>query len=77
MNAETTYSNGHAAAILASEMRRFGISKARLIRRAKVSQVTAARVHEALTGNPGAGRTRWNELMLQDWSEMIRTAFTF
>lgn len=77
MNPETPYSNGHAAAILAAEMRRWGISRARLVRRAGASQVTETRVREALTGNPGAGRRCWNEAMLRDWSEMIRTAFTF
>lgn len=72
-----TYSNGHAAAVLNYEMTRWGISKARLIRRARASQVTATRVCEALAGNPGSVHSKWNDEMLRDWSEMIRTAFTF
>ena len=72
-----TYSNGHAAAVLNYEMTRWGISKARLIRRARASQVTATRVCEALAGNPGSVHSKWNDEMIRDWSEMIRTAFTF
>lgn len=72
-----TYSNGNAAAVLNYEMTRWGISKARLIRRARASQVTATRVCEALAGIPGSIHSRWNDEMLRDWSEMIRTAFTY
>lgn len=71
-----TYSNGHVKAVLRHEMTRWGISRARLIRRARAAQVTERRVIEALEGNPGWIQ-RWTDVALNDWVEMIRTSFTY
>jgi hypothetical protein len=67
----------YAANMIYREMNRWGISKARLVRRAKASQVTAKRVSEAMKGIPAAGASCWNEAMIQDWLEMVRTSFTY
>lgn len=60
--------------ILVREMSRWGISKARLIRRARAVGVSGVRVEEALAGNPGWLR-EWSQGAIEDWIWMIRTAW--
>lgn len=60
--------------LLQREMSRWGISKARLIRRARAVGVSGVRVEEALAGNPGWLR-EWSQGAIEDWIWMIRTAW--
>lgn len=64
------------AAMFAREMKRWGVSKARLTRRAREFQTPEIRVREALAGNPGR-LGRWNEVAIDDWIRMIRTAWNY
>jgi hypothetical protein len=61
------------SAILQSEMSRWGISKARLVRRARSVGVSGVRIEQALAGDPGWLR-EWTAGALEGWVCMIRTA---
>lgn len=69
-------SSFHARAVILAEMKRWGISKARLVRRARAVGISRSRVEEALAGDPGWLK-RWTFGAVDDWVWMIRTAFTF
>ncbi len=56
-------------------MTRWGISKARLIRRARQMGVTRARVEEVLTTGSAGWLGQWREEYRRDWQEMVQTAW--
>lgn len=73
-NKRNDMSNGHFIAMIRSEMKSLGISKARLVRHCRTLGITAARVEQALKGDPG-WRGKWNECSLRDWLEAVRGAW--
>lgn len=66
--------NEHVANILAREMKRFGITAARLRRHARTVGVTGVRVDQVLAGRPG-WLGKWTEAGIRDWIDMIRNAW--
>ena len=59
----------HASARILAEMRALGISRARLVRHARRWGITESRTRQVLDG---ADLTR---LMLDEWIELVRTAW--
>jgi len=59
-----------------NEMKRWGISRPRLIRRARADGVTGVRVDQVLAGSPG-WLGQWTTFAIEEWREKVRTAWNY